>query len=100
MAELLPLLNQSERTMGQLLGIQSGNIFLAPDFANFSLLWSQVSQLMLFYLSGLTLRDFRLTGSHFFPSTLYSGREKSIWKELGLNPGPCAMQVTALTTRP
>ena len=37
---------------------------------------------------------------HFFPTTLYPRREKTIWSELESNPGPLASQATALTTRP
>ena len=37
---------------------------------------------------------------HFIPTSLYPRREKTIWSELELNPGPPASQATALTTRP
>ena len=37
---------------------------------------------------------------HFIPTTLYPRREKTIWSELELNPGPLASQATTLTTRP
>ena len=37
---------------------------------------------------------------HFIPTSLYPRREKTIWSELELKPGPLASQATALTTRP
>ena len=37
---------------------------------------------------------------HFFPTSLYPRREKTIWSELESNPGPLASQATAPTTRP
>ena len=37
---------------------------------------------------------------HFIPTSLYPRREKAIWSELELNPGPLASQATTLTTRP
>ena len=37
---------------------------------------------------------------HLIPTSLYPRREKTIWSELELNPGPLASQATALTTRP
>ena len=37
---------------------------------------------------------------HFIPTTLYPRRDKTIWSELELNPGPHASQAIALTTRP
>ena len=37
---------------------------------------------------------------HFIPTSLYPRRERTIWYELGSNPGPHASQATALTTKP
>ena len=37
---------------------------------------------------------------HFIPASFYLRREKTIWSELELNPGPLAAQATTLTTRP
>ena len=36
----------------------------------------------------------------FIHTSLYPRREKTIWSELDLNPGPLGSQATALTTRP
>ena len=51
------------------------------------------------YFSVLTPNYLRSARYLYFHSFLYQRRE-SIWKELGLNPGPLALQATAPVTRP
>ena len=50
-----------------------------------------------FYLNALTVHSFRNGTSQPFPYHHFSEEGRSIWKELGLNPGPLAPQETTLT---
>ena len=70
------------------------------DCAYFRLISNLAAQLISFYLNVLTPNNFWLASSQFFPSdTFLCQRRENCGKELGLNPGPLAMQAATLTSR-